>query len=505
MKQIVAATIAGLEYSYRPQVFAIIEAAVFYSDPIEITPGRIKTDRIYQSRLFGWFLSALGVLAVGSCGPAAPPAAPPAPLVLEEATIAGIHAAFASGTLTCRQLVTAYLARIEAYDDDGPALNAVLTVNPSALEIAADMDARHASSPSAVGPLHCVPVVLKDNYDTADLPTTGGSVTLAESIPRDDAFVVQRLREAGALVLAKANLTELARGGTTLSSLGGQTKNPYDLTRTPGGSSGGTGAAIAANFAAIGTGSDTGQSIRSPASAGSLVGLRPTRGLVSRDGIIPLSTTQDAAGPITRTVEDAARMLDAIAGHDPNDPITAFSLDTIPDSYTHSLNRDGLAGARMGVLVDFLAISEFPKWRKYLILLSFLDNSSARPVQIGGVDVNICHSRSTAVRGRRRSSSQSPPRGPFCRTRTGPVEADGAVDAQNAPTAPWKTLCVFHELPQGLSHQVTHEKLRKAPKYRWETRIDPISLAPTPCTRKSTPLRKPPSGRCRRSGPRWSG
>ena len=119
------------------------------------------------------------------------------------------------------------------------------------------------------------------------------------------------------------------------------------------------------------------------------------------------------------------------------------------------------------------AISEFPKWRKYLILLSFLDNSSARPVQIGGVDVNICHSRSTAVRGRRRSSSQSPPRGPFCRTRTGPVEADGAVDAQNAPTAPWKTLCVFHELPQGLSHQVTHEKLRKAPKYRWEIRIDP--------------------------------
>ena len=124
--------------------------------------------------------------------------------------------------------------------------------------------------------------------------------------------------------------------------------------------------------------------------------------------------------------------------------------------------------------IVYSAISEFPKWRKYLILLSFLDNSSARPVQIGGVDVNICHSRSTAVRGRRRSSSQSPPRGPFCRTRTGPVEADGAVDAQNAPTAPWKTLCVFHELPQGLSHQVTHEKLRKAPKYRWETRIDPF-------------------------------
>ena len=320
-------------------------------------------------RLVSWFLAALGALSCGGCIPdpgvdssepapastsgAAPSDTQATPFVLEETTIAKIHAGFTSGALTCRQLVTAYLARIEAYDDDGPALNAVLTVNPSALEIAADMDARHASSPSAVGPLHCVPVVLKDNYDTADLPTTGGSVTLAESIPRDDAFVVQRLREAGALVLAKANLTELARGGTTLSSLGGQTKNPYDLTRTPGGSSGGTGAAIAANFAAIGTGSDTGQSIRSPASAGSLVGLRPTRGLVSRDGIIPLSTTQDAAGPITRTVEDAARMLDAIAGHDPNDPITAFSLDKIPDSYTHSLNRDGLAGARIGVLVDF--------------------------------------------------------------------------------------------------------------------------------------------------------
>ena len=298
-----------------------------------------------------WLLAALGALAVGACGTTAPPAA----FVLEEATIAGIHAAFASGTLTCRQLVTKYLARIEAYDgyDDGPALNAVLTVNPRALETAADMDARRDSSPTAVGPLHCVPVVLKDNYDTADLPTTGGSVTLAESVPLDDAFVVQRLRAAGALVLAKANLTELARGGTTVSSLGGQTKNPYDLTRTPGGSSGGTGAAIAANFGAIGTGSDTGQSIRSPASAGSLVGLRPTRGLVSRDGIIPLSTTQDAAGPITRTVEDAARMLDAMAGHDPKDPITAFSLDKIPASYADSLNLDGLDGARIGVLLDF--------------------------------------------------------------------------------------------------------------------------------------------------------
>jgi Asp-tRNA(Asn)/Glu-tRNA(Gln) amidotransferase A subunit family amidase len=174
------------------------------------------------------------------------------------------------------------------------------------------------------------------------------------SVPPADAFVVKRLRDQGAIVLAKSNLTELARGGTTVSSLGGQTKNPYDLTRTPGGSSGGTGAAIAANFGVLGTGSDTGQSIRSPASAQSLVGLRPTRGLVSRDGIIPYSTTQDEAGPITRTVEDAARMLDAIAGYDPADPITAFGRGKIPPTYRAALDRDGLRGARLGVLMDFV-------------------------------------------------------------------------------------------------------------------------------------------------------
>ena len=246
------------------------------------------------------------------------------PFVLEETTIAKIHAALVSGQLTCVQLVQAYLARIEAYDDKGPALNAILTVNPKALETAAEMDRLSAATRSPAAPLHCIPVILKDNYDTADMPTTGGSVTLAKSFPIDDAFTVKRLRQAGALMIAKANLTELARGGTTVSALGGQTKNPYELTRTPGGSSGGTGAAIAANFAVLGT--DTGQSIRSPASAQSLVGIRPTRGLVSRDGIIPVSTTQDEAGPITRTVEDAVRMLDAIVGYDPNDAITAFSL-----------------------------------------------------------------------------------------------------------------------------------------------------------------------------------
>ena len=296
------------------------------------------------------------VLAGGGCSSAGqrpPVGAPPAgAFVLEEATISSIHAAFASGQLTCVQLVQRYLSRIEGYDHKGPALNAILRVNPRALETAADMDRMDAGA-RAQRPLHCVPVIVKDNYNTSDMPTTGGSVTLARSSPSGDAFVVKRLRQAGALILAKSNLTELARGGTTVSSLGGQTRNPYDLTRTPGGSSGGTGAAIAANFAILGTGSDTGQSIRSPASAQSLVGLRPTRGLVSRDGIIPFSTTQDEAGPIMRTVEDAARMLDAIAGYDPADPITAFGVSRIPASYTASLDRDGLRGARIGALMDF--------------------------------------------------------------------------------------------------------------------------------------------------------
>jgi Asp-tRNA(Asn)/Glu-tRNA(Gln) amidotransferase A subunit family amidase len=273
--------------------------------------------------------------------------------VLEEATISSIHAALSSRQITCAQLIRAYLERIDAYDHKGPALNAILAVNPRAIDTAADMDRLDAAT-AARRPLHCIPVVLKDNYDTADMPTTGGSVTLAKSLPPADGFVVRRLREAGGIILAKANLMELAWSGTTVSSLGGQTKNPYDLTRTPGGSSGGTGAAIAANFGVLGTGTDTGQSIRSPASANSLVGVRPTRGLVSRAGIIPVSTTQDAAGPITRTVEDAARMLDVIAGYDPGDPITAFSTGKIPRSYTDSLTKEGLKGARLGLLVDLL-------------------------------------------------------------------------------------------------------------------------------------------------------
>lgn len=267
---------------------------------------------------------------------------------LEEATIADIHAAMKSGKLTCHKLVEMYLARIAAYDKKGPALNSILTINPKALETADEMDKTYATS-GFVGPLHCIPVVLKDNYDTADMPTTDGSKVLEKSIPPADGFLVKKLKKAGALILAKANMHEMALAGVTVSSLGGQTLDPYDLTRTPGGSSGGTGAAIAANFAALGMGSDTVNSIRSPASACNLVGVRPTKGLLSRAGIIPVSLTQDAAGPIVRTVKDAALMMDVMTGYDPADPVTAWSIGRTK-TYAASLKKNGLKGARIGVI-----------------------------------------------------------------------------------------------------------------------------------------------------------
>jgi amidase len=274
-------------------------------------------------------------------------------LLLDEASIRTVHAALDARKVTCVQVVQHYLDRINAYDDRGPALGAIISINARAVEAAAQMD-RLDRARRANRPLHCIPVVLKDNFHTADMPTTGGSVTFKNLQTANDGFVVKKLRDAGAIIIAKANLHELARSGTTVSSLGGQTRNPYDLTRTPGGSSGGTGAAIAANFGVLGTGSDTGQSVRSPSSANGIVGLRPTRGLISRAGIMPFSTTQDEAGPMTRTVEDVARMLDVMVGYDPNDPITAFSVGHIPATYTAELKPGGLKGARIGLLTDFI-------------------------------------------------------------------------------------------------------------------------------------------------------
>ncbi len=273
---------------------------------------------------------------------------------LREATIADVHAAFEAGELTARELVDRYLRRIEAHDD---ALNAILRVNPNARERAAELDEAFADGP--VGPLHGVPVVLKDNHDTADMPTTAGSTTLAESVPERDAFVVRQLRAAGAVVIAKANLQEFSFGVDTISSLGGETKNAYDRGRRPSGSSGGTAAAIAANLGLVGTGSDTCSSVRSPPAFNCLVGVRPTRGLVSRSGIVPLSESQDTAGPIARTVADAARLLEAMAGHDPDDPVTAAGVGHVPaDGYAAHLDPDGLEGARIGVPRELYGLQE---------------------------------------------------------------------------------------------------------------------------------------------------
>src|ERR1700676_5423914 len=268
---------------------------------------------------------------------------------VEEATIPELEQAFRDHRLSCHQLVQTYLDRIAAYDKQGPKLNAILTLNRSALAAADLLDTSFIKGGTA-GPLHCVPIVLKDNYNTADLPTTGGSLSLEGAQPDKDAFVVARLRAAGAITLGKSNMHEFALSGTTVSSLGGQTLNPHDLTRTPGGSSGGTGTAVAANLALAGTGSDTVNSIRSPASANALVGIRPTKGLVSRAGIMPVSETQDAIGPITRTVADAACLLEVMAGYDQNDPSTASSIGNSPVGYVQFLKPGGLRGARIGLL-----------------------------------------------------------------------------------------------------------------------------------------------------------
>lgn len=286
---------------------------------------------------------ALGLLPLGALA---------ATFQLEEATVSSINRAFDAGALTSQELVQLYLNRIEAYDDKGPSLNSIITINPDALEVAAALDLERQTT-GARSLLHGVPILLKDNYDTFDLPTSAGATVLQNSIPPDDAFVVDRLRDAGAIILGKTNLDEFARGSSGLSSVGGQTKNPYALDRVPGGSSGGTGASISANFATIGLGTETGVSIRNPAANNSLVGIASTEGLVSRGGVVPLSFTQDRTGPLARTVTDAAIVLDIIAGFDPSDPVTAKSIGQIPaGGYTSLLDKDALAGARVGVFRD---------------------------------------------------------------------------------------------------------------------------------------------------------
>lgn len=268
-----------------------------------------------------------------------------------EATIDSVHHAIYSGLNTCYEVVSSFLARIQAYNSR---TNAIITLNPNVLSRADRMDETLAAG-NATGRLFCIPILLKDNYDTADMPTSGGALALKDSQPTEDAPSVTALQDEGAIILGKANLHELALEGLSVSSFGGQTINPYDSTRTPGGSSGGSGAAVAASFCVFATGTDTVNSLRSPASANSLFSIRPTRGLISRKGVMPCSFTQDAIGPIARTMKDVAVALTVMCktGYDPSDNATAAVPSEHRDVDYSVLPATKLAGLRLGVLEGF--------------------------------------------------------------------------------------------------------------------------------------------------------
>lgn len=265
---------------------------------------------------------------------------------IHELTIKRYHEALINGETTCKQTVETYLDRIKQYDTK---LNSMVVLNPNAPQRAMELDQEYRET-GKLRPMHGVPLIVKDNYDTLDLQTAAGSLAMKGNIPSDDAYQVKKLREDGAIVLGKSNMAEWAFSPyQTVSSIKGTTHNPYDLDRVPAGSSGGTAAAVAANLGLIGLGTDTGNSIRGPSSHCCLVGIRSTMGLTSRDGIIPLYLRNDIGGPICRTVEDAVRVLDVIAGYDPNDPVTMRSVGNKPDSYQDYLRKDGLHGKRIGV------------------------------------------------------------------------------------------------------------------------------------------------------------
>ncbi len=294
--------------------------------------------------------------ARAEAGAAAPPTV--APFALADATVAGLQADMASGARTAASIAQDYLARIDAVDRRGPAVNAIIELNPDALAIAEALD-RERKEKGARGPLHGIPVVLKDNVDTADrMRTSAGSLALADAVAPRDAFVVARLRAAGCVVLGKTNLSEWAnfrssRSTSGWSARGGQTRNPYALDRNTSGSSSGSAAAMAADLAALAVGTETDGSIVSPSSICGIVGIKPTVGLVSRAGIVPIAHSQDTAGPMTRTVADAAVLLSALAGADPRDPATTASRGKAHADYTRFLDAGGLKGARIGVAREF--------------------------------------------------------------------------------------------------------------------------------------------------------
>jgi Asp-tRNA(Asn)/Glu-tRNA(Gln) amidotransferase A subunit family amidase len=305
--------------------------------------------------------------------------------VVYEATITELQSAMSTGRLRSVDLVDAYVARINAYDHAGPALNAIIRLNPSARAEAAVLDAERKAG-KVRGPLHGIPIILKDNYGTRDLITSAGTIALAGMRTPNDAFQVRKLREAGAVILGKSNMHELASGITTISSIGGQTCNPYDPDRNPGGSSGGSGAAVAASFSAVAWGSDTCGSIRIPSAVHNLFGLRPTKGLTSIAGIVPLSHTQDVAGPLARTVMDLAIALDATVGPDSADAATHV-LDNHPlPRFVSALDTTSLHGARIGVFTEYFG-TESDDQEAARIVRAALDKMKARGATLVNVTI----------------------------------------------------------------------------------------------------------------------
>lgn len=305
------------------------------------------------------FLPLLLALSVASGLRAQTPVWP-----VDEATIADLHTAIREGRTTCRGLVEAYLSRISAHDKRGAAINAIVMTNPLALTIADSLDERWRATRQFVGPLHCVPMIVKDNFETAGLQTTAGSLAFRGWIPTRDATMVRQVKSAGAIVLAKSNMAELAFSPyeTVSSILPGYTKNPYALDRVTAGSSGGTAAAVASSFGAVGLGTDTGNSIRGPSAHNALVGIRSTMGLTSRSGVVPLNLASDIAGPMARSVADAVAVFQVITGEDPADPVTAASRGRATADYSAALKTDALRGARVGVLPQaFLTATTDPE------------------------------------------------------------------------------------------------------------------------------------------------
>lgn len=340
------------------------------------TPQQAQPQSAGMRHLLLPLLVAAGMLsACGSDNNDNTVAVTPVPFKFVEGTIEQMQTSIKTGGISCHDVVKGYLDRIAAYDKQGPALNAVITVSSTALAEADKLDAYYKANKKLIGPLHCVTVLPKDNIDSFDLPTSAGSAAMIDSQPDDDAFILKKIRAAGGIVIGKANLDEFAFGfqGWGTHPAGGQVKNSYDLSKGPGGSSSGTGASIAASFAMVGIGTDTGGSVRVPSSVEGLVGIRPSLRLVSQDGIIPLAPFQDTAGPMCRTVQDCALLLDNMVGYDSSSAAnqrasfeknaatvanaTAYQTMThVPVSYSQYLNKDALKGARIGVVRDLFGV-----------------------------------------------------------------------------------------------------------------------------------------------------